>query len=421
MPVVGIPSAPTGGSAVPTDGTFASSSWVEVFDTHHDFTGRTILTNGLLLLDSSVGSTFLATVYLWSTGLATPAWQQCFNLAYFDNAGNQGTLRQISVIRVGQEESAVSLISQSSGNQIAQHVIRLQRGRYEGRVDFKPLTQATTSVKSLLLNHPAVPKILYNSTNIADNVLSETSPVFSTDYGYGAAFIANATYPFLTGFLYQNEPVTQPNTTGGNVTNIGLGDSTSLAQNTQRSYGFFAAPYGVNASYSPANLQAEAESGTLGTGWSSVADAAASAGNTAKVASGTLSGNADTFGTAFVPAPGTYDVWFRVRVTTNVGSNAEMTLGLWDSTSAAFVPSGSTTFNRTAASTSYAWMRAATAVTPTAGHNMRFQAVTALTLGTDWFIDEAVMVPKTLTAANTGPQDIWQQFAFDRSTKLIRG
>lgn len=191
----------------------------------------------------------------------------------------------------------------------------------------------------------------------------------------------------------------------------------SQAQNSVRYYGFFVIPYGVSGSYSAANLQAEGESGSLGTGWSSVADGAASGGNTAKAASGTVAANADTFGTSFVPAPGTYDAKFRVRVTSAAGAAAEMTLGLWDVTASAFV--ASTTFKANQAGTIYSWLVAASAITPTAGHNMQFRAVTALTLGTDWFIDEAVLLPRTLTAQNNGPQDIAQQWLFDRDQELI--
>lgn len=418
MPIVGTPSSPAGGTAVPTDGTFVNANWAEVFFSDHDYSGRTIVTNGLLLLDLSIGLARLARVYLWSTGLSPAAWQQVGDLLYEDNSNNIATLRSISMIREGAEESSLALVGSTSGNQAALVKLRLQRGRYEVRTDLTPLTQATTGNLSLALTLPAVPKIIYNSGAIADVVLSEAAPAAQTDYGYGAAFIASSAQPYIVGTLYQNQSGSKQPYNAGNVATIGLGDTTSLAINAQRSYGFFAVPYGVSGTYSTANLQAEAESGALGTGWSSVVDAAASGGHAAKAASGTLTGNSDLFGTAFVPAPGTYDVWFRVKVTSAAGSSAEMNLGLWDSTSSAFV--GFTAFKANQSGTSYGWLRAATAVTPTAGHNMQFAAGTAATLGTDWFIDEAVLVPHTLTAANTGPRDIWQQFAFDRSARLVR-
>lgn len=412
----------TASNPVPTSGgTFVNANWVEVFYTDHDFAGDCVVTNGLQLLLFQQGQARICQAYLWNTATSPTNWQQwTSSVAYIDVAGNGGTLQSYSLGRIGPEECSIKAFLSTSGGKSAQVRLRLQRGRYEVRADFMPLVEATTNNATLSFVLPATPKIVYNSTQVADNVLSETSPAVATDYGYAAAFIASTAQPFIPGFLYQNEPGGSQPFIAGNNARVQLGDTTSLAVNAQRSYGFFAVPYGVSGTYSPANLQAEAESGTLGTGWSSVADAAASAGNTAKAASGTTAGNADTFGTSFVPAPGTYDVWFRVKVTSNVGSAAEMTLGLWDATSSAFVPSGSTTFNRTAMTTTYSWERAATAVTPTATHNMQFRAVTALTLGTDWFIDEAVLLPKTLTAANTGPQDIFQQWLYDRKARMVR-
>lgn len=418
MPIIGAPSAPAGGTSVPTDGTFANANWVEALYTDHDYTGRTILTNGLLLADLSIATSYIARTYLWSTGLATPAWQKVFDLEYVDNAGNIGTLQSITAIRIGGEESALKTISATSGGKAAQALLRLQRGRYECRADYSPLVEASSTVLSLAMLLPATPKILYNSTATADNVLSETSPAIPTDYGYGAAFIANATYPFIVGFVYQNKAGNSQPYSVGNVATIGLGDNNSLAAGSSTAYGFFAIPYGVNGSYSTANLQAEAESGTLGTGWTSQANAAASAGNEAKVASGTTTGNADTWGTAFVPAPGTYDMRVRVKVTSAAGSSNEMKIGLYNSTDSTYV--ASTTLKPNQVTTGYAWYTVAAGVTPTAAKSMRFRAETVATIGTDWFIDEAVLLPLTLSGAHNGPQDIAQQFQWDRSTRLVR-
>jgi len=130
VPIIGAPSAPAGGTAVPTDGTFANANWAEVFFTDHDYTGRTILTNGLLLADLSVGTSYLARTYLWSTGLSPAAWQKCFDLEYVDNAGNIGTLNSITSRRIGPEESMVGTISSTSGNKAADVRLRIQRGRH---------------------------------------------------------------------------------------------------------------------------------------------------------------------------------------------------------------------------------------------------------------------------------------------------
>lgn len=419
MPIVVSPPSIPGGTAVPTNGAFVNGNWVEVFDTHHDFTGRTIITNGLQLLDIQTGQQQLANCYLWNTALSTPAWQQWCQLANFDNAGNQATLRQISLIRTGPEESAVSLITSTSGNQVARYVIRLQRGRYEGRVDFSPLTQASTTDYSLAIFPSAANGVIYTDGGVKDSRIAAENGATGgaiTTYGYNAEFVPSTSWPLIWGFLYQNQTVDQ--TLSGTFSKLALGDTASLAINAQRSYGFYAIPYGVFGTYSTANLIANANTGTLGTGWSSVADALAENGNAAKAASGTLAGNDDKFGTAWSPAAGLYDVWFRIRVTTNVGSNAEMTLQVWDPTAGSAVVS--TTFNRTSMFTTYTWIRVFQGVTLPAAHATQFRAVTALTLGTDWFIDEGVLVPRQLTTDNRGPQDIFQQFLFDRSTRLVR-
>src|SRR5258708_35136171 len=112
--------------------------------------------------------------------------------------------------------------------------------------------------------------------------------------GFGGMMGVNANQP-ITGWLYQNPPAFQPDI-GASQLEVGMGDSNAIALNAFRRFGFFALPF-----VTPGNLQAEAESGALGTGWTSVADAAASAGNTAKVASGTVTGHADLFGTSRVP------------------------------------------------------------------------------------------------------------------------
>jgi hypothetical protein len=129
---------------------------------------------------------------------------------------------------------------------------------------------------------------------------------------------------------------------------------------------------------------------TLGPGWSSVPDDAASVGNCAKVIKGTRPPNG-TYGDEFVPVPRTYDIWYRVRVSTAVSGPSEITLTLTDVTASKYMAAA--TFSADQANTTYSWLRIATNVIPTSGHSMRFQANVSATLTTDWYIDAAVMVP----------------------------
>ena len=408
----------TGANGVPVAGGFVNANWVEVFGTDHDFVGDCVITNGFQLLLIQTGVAQLATAYFWNTAIATPAWNAYVFLNYFDNGGNGGTLRSYSLTRVGPEEVAIALIEATSGggNSVLE-TIRLQRGRIEARIDIKAQTQANAVqylFRELLVSGSF--KIAYNESAITDMSVGLTTPPPSSTYGYAAAF-GVAAGNALIGFLYQNAPAGQPNP--ASATAIDLGDTSGPALNTQRSYAFFAIPYGVSGSYSTANLQSEAESGTLGTGWTSQANAAASGGNEAKCASGTLAGNSDNiFQNSFVPAAGVYDVWFRVKVTSAAGAAAEMQLGLWNLTDSVWM--GSTTYKANQVTTAYAWYKVAAGITPTAGKSMGPRALTALTLGTDWFIDEVAIVPKTLTADNRGPQDLWQQFMYDRSVRMVR-
>jgi hypothetical protein len=144
--------------------------------------------------------------------------------------------------------------------------------------------------------------------------------------------------------------------------------------------------------------RAKATSGELSPGWSVVADPSASGGRAAKLPGGTsvVSFKNDGFGTWTVPPPGLYDVWFRVRVANPVEAKSEMTFGLWDGTARAWV--ASTSFAPNEASTSYSWIKAAAGITPQSQHYVQFLATFAgqgeqRTLSTDWFVDEAVLVP----------------------------
>lgn len=408
---------------VPTSGIVADVDWVQIYGVNHDFVGDLVVTNGLLLLLMRSGQAGFG-VYLWNTQLSTAAWQQVGTVNYNDVSFNAGTLRSINLDKVAGAEARVRLFYSTSAGNYCTLKVKLQAGQYFAYVEFWPLSQDNNTSYGLRWSYSAANKIAWNEVALQDIAVTASATLAaSTSLGFGASFGQTANGP-IAGILYQNAPSASQPIGGVANTDLGLGDATGPAQNSFRLYGFFAIPF-----LTVPNLQAEAESGTLGTGWTSIADASASAGNTAKCASGTVATNRDIFGTSWIPPAGKYDCWYRVRVTSAAGSAAEMQLGLWDDDggggSGAYVTGGSTTYRANQWSTSYTWLKVnpTTPVTPVAGHRMRFRAVTALTLGTDWFIDEAALVP--ISSATTGvgdfPGDIWSQFGFDRVTSLVRG
>jgi hypothetical protein len=136
---------------------------------------------------------------------------------------------------------------------------------------------------------------------------------------------------------------------------------------------------------------AKAESGQLSPGWSSVPDTEASGGHASKASRGVFTSfQNDVFGVPVVPIPGAYDVWYRVRVASAVGASSEMKLGLWDDNEAqGWI--GSTVYRANQVGKQYSWIKVASRITPGAGHHVRFVA-SFTTIGTDWFVDQAVMV-----------------------------
>jgi hypothetical protein len=396
-----------GGNAVPTSGIPLNTNWVEVFGPEHVFAGDVVVLNGLTLLRFQTGVTgTIATVWLWNWRLVTPAWQQWSTLEYVDNAGNSAVLQQVTLDRVGLGEVQLKAVGWTSAGNEAVDQIRLQRGAYGPRIEFRPQSQANTSAYGIRLTLVTAAKAFFNSSAIIDPLVAG-SLAATSDYGYAGAIIANSSYPFIGGLLWQSVPVSQPAIASSTL--LGVGDTAGPGQNLSRQYGLFAIPW-----LTPQNMQGEGESGTLPAGWSSIADGAGSAGNTAKAITGAGSSTNNIFGTSWVPPDGNYNVWFRVRVTSAAGAVAEMQLGLWDATSAGFV--GSTTFKANQASTSYVWLLAAAGAVPVSGHNVRFAATKAATLGTDWFIDEAVLVP--VTNLFGFPQDLARQFLSDARTEL---
>lgn len=410
----------TGSNPIPST-TFLNPNWIEVKGVNHKFLGDCVITNGLAMIVLKAGNA--CSLYVWTIAIATPAWIHWGDIGYIDSAGNVGgNIQAYSLMQVGLEKcSATGVFNTGAG--LAVYTFQLKRGHYEIQVSYKSLTDAGSAnagpiIINLIVNGP---KIAFNSTSVSDNVNppAEVAPGPASDYGYGAGFINDVLYPFIFGILYQNQPTQkQPNTYGATNKDISTGDS-GVGIGSERLYAIFAVPYGVLGTYTPVNLQSEAESGTLAGGWAAQANAAASGGNEIRIPTASVAGGIAIWGTAFLPALGTYDVWMRIKVTATGASSLEMTAGLWDNTAGAYYAGGSVTLNRNAMSTGYIWVKVGS-VTITGTNQVRFRAITALTLTTDWFIDEAVLLPKTITGDKTGPQDLWSQFAYQTDPRLVR-
>jgi hypothetical protein len=140
-----------------------------------------------------------------------------------------------------------------------------------------------------------------------------------------------------------------------------------------------------------------AASFTPGQGWSYVFDAASSNHWASKASAGTP-GPEGAFGASFIPTPGVYDIWYRVRVADNSVKTPEMLLTIVDIDASRYMSAAS--FSPNQVGTAYRWVLVASNVTPATNHPMRFQTNIAAQLSTDWYIDEAAMVP----AGNLMPQ-----------------
>jgi hypothetical protein len=127
-----------------------------------------------------------------------------------------------------------------------------------------------------------------------------------------------------------------------------------------------------------------------GSGWSYVPDPAATS-HWAARASARTPGPEGAFGDAFVPIPGAYDVWYRVRVSDHSAKTPEMLLTVVDVDAATYMSSAS--FSPNQVGIGYHWMLVASNVTPASGHSLRFQTNISAELTTDWYIDAAAMVP----------------------------
>lgn len=420
----------TSSNPVPTGGGYVNSNWIETLHPDHQFVGDCVITNGLLLLLCQAGTRGIA-LYFWN--INTSQWLQLGRLDGFDNNNSGGIfwiLQNITLGRISYQETSIALYFATSASNWLKIVLRVIAGANYVRCQATELSQTNKIFQLLQLTSTVVnPKVTYHDSAILDNSLSleqnKVLPLSGTlNFGYSSCFANSSSLPCVFGWLYLDNTI-QSNQGFAASNGIGLGDSMlSPIINQSKFFGFFIAPFSL-----PQNLQAEGESGSLGTGWSSVANANASGGFEAKALSGTTVGNADLFGVSFVPPAGAYDIWYRLRVTSSSGSTPEMTVGLWNDTTGVYVPGGSTTLaanqvpiTYTGTGTNWIKVNPTSPLVPTSGSHIRFRAVTAGTLGTDWFVDEAVMVPiNMLPSFNSlaGPRDIWQQFAFDRATRLI--
>ncbi|TAN34573.1 hypothetical protein EPN29_02555 [bacterium] len=141
-------------------------------------------------------------------------------------------------------------------------------------------------------------------------------------------------------------------------------------------------------------FSAEAAGGSLDAPWTSTSDSAAYGGLAARLPAATASRARNIFGAPMLVDRGTYDVWYRARVADSSGSAPEMTLGLFDPTHQSWV--GGTIYRASTLGTSYRWVKAVTGMVKRSGDPLVFAAEFdphAGRLGTDWFIDEGVILP----------------------------
>lgn len=392
----------TGTYPVPTT-TFVNPQWVEVFGRKHVFTGDIWITNGFIALLIQVGQIGIK-VYAWDTS-GTPQWRQKGTLNCQDNASNNATVIGVNFIMVGPDYVWLRVMLGTSTAQIRLWLM-WQRGERTVDIAPQPLTATNTNINALSFSFTNAPKITANESNVVDMPTQGNTNLPPTGtYGWSASF--GTLDNLITIFNWQTPPGTaQPNTVG--TASIGFGDGATPLINLIKHYALGFLPMTTT------NLQSEAETGSLGTGWSTGTTIAGYSGTGEAIcASATASGNADLWGTAFIPAVGQYDVWVRVAVSAHTSSTAQWQMGLWDATSSAFVASTTYAPNNAVftANNTFLWVRVATNVTPTAGHNMQFRVVTTATTDTVLYVDQAVLVPKTsFGTLNNFPQDIWQQY-----------
>ncbi len=133
-----------------------------------------------------------------------------------------------------------------------------------------------------------------------------------------------------------------------------------------------------------------AASFTPGQGWSYIMDATASS-HWAAQAVANSAGPEGAYGATFRATTGAYDVWYRIRVADGSGRTPEMLLTVVDLEANRYLSAAS--FSPSQVGTAYRWMLVASGVTPDNNHQLRFQTNIGAQLSTNWYIDEAAMVP----------------------------
>jgi hypothetical protein len=473
-----------GGNAIVSDGSAAHNSrWLQILGRQPLLTGDVILVNGLVMLRVNQGGEI--EFWAFNTELTPDAWQQVCFIRYRDSSLNTAVVKTIAFQRIRPTSSVLRVMMATSVGHQAEFEIELDSAQRTVGFRMRPRTENNTRGLGLCLVATTAFKIVANATNVVDVATQGTTNLPTTvEQGHTLA-IGTTTNQMIFGIFYEGNVPDTGMPLAQSTTELGIGETAQPLRERTIRYGFWAAPFPTSP-----NLLGEAESGTLGTGWSSQADAGSSGGNAARALSGTVSGNADTWMTATVPKPGNYVPWFRARVASAAGTTAEMTVGIWDNTSSAFQGQMSTTYKAAQLATSYGWLNpiyrtvtdgvtngtttvtsatafftsadvgktitgstipggatissitntttvvisaaasSATGVTleigiryftPTATHSMRIRAVTAATIGTNWFFDQAALIPffENFQTFGEMPADIFAQWLGRRRLTML--
>lgn len=393
-------------------GLFVNSNWLEARNTDHAFAGDVVLTNGLLMLTVTINGS----VQLWGWNPATTNWSLAGTINSYDPISNLQVPIAVRITKVSAEEVAADVTYLGAANSLL-FSFRIQRAQRILRFGASPRSYSN-GVPYLVRFTPSVGGnlIAYNDASAIDQAFAGSSPP-TTLYPFGAALLRTASWPWIVSFLYQGRvagevPTAQPGSAGSA---LDLGDTTGPAQYQTRFYGI-----GLTAFAAPQTLSQEMESASFSGGFVSAADAGASGGNVAKCPSGTAAG-AFAQGPQFVPPPGAFDVYVRMRVTSAASGVVQMRVGLFDQITG-WVVGQFTDFAPSAVPIAYgSLIRVATNVTPSqlGGHtsSLLAQLASGVAATTDWWIDEMFLLPRSLTTFRDGPQDLSQQFLFEKTSR----